>query len=69
MGLLNLCEKILLVKPDLKEAYGNPQQTNFLVNLFKTCLFEISDTKMRLTDFTNDVDSKSAERDYVKCKS
>ena len=44
-------------------------EKNFLIELFKTCLCDISDTKLKLNDFTDNADTRSIERDYVKCKS
>ena len=64
-GLLNLCENIIKVAPNLKEKVGDPKNENLVLEIFGKCLFDINpyDEIQKLKDI------KSYDKNVVKCKS
>jgi len=68
-GLLQLCEKLLIVKPSLKEVVGAKDKHNLVEEIFTTCLFDIQERDTSFKDLIGDNDPNTFGKDYVKCKS
>ena len=70
MGLLNLCEKILSVQPNLRDFLGSQGQNNLVEEILYTCLFDVPDKAADdATEAVASTESKNTVKDYVKCKS
>jgi len=69
IGLLHLCEKILNVKPHLRELVGAKDKHNLVKELFTTCLYDLQERDTKFQDYIGDSDPNSFGNDYVKCKS
>ena len=68
IGFLNLCEKIIQVKPHLRDTAGDPQKHNLVHEIFASCLFDIADRETDFPHYCEGVDASKFSRDYVKCK-
>ena len=68
IGFLNLCERIIQVKPHLRDLVGDPQKHNLVHEIFATCLFDIADRDTNFPHYSEGVDASSFSKDYVKCK-
>ena len=68
IGLLNLSDKILMVKPNLKAIAGDPKKHNIVYELLNTCLFDINERESRFDELIEDIESLENSKDYVKCK-
>lgn len=69
IGLLNLCEKIIVVRPQLKEYAGSEQGMSLIKELFEVCLFCTRPKEAMFQDVIGDADTNKISKDYVKCKS
>ena len=72
IGLLHLCEKILLVKPELKAVVGGKNDCNLVEEVFNVCLFHIQDDNDDESENVNEAVSKdlgNPSKQLVKCKS
>ena len=68
IGFLNLCQKILQVKPHLRDLVGDPEKHNLVHEIFASCLFDIADRDTNFPHYSEGVDATNFSRDYVKCK-
>ena len=68
IGFLNLCQKILQVKPHLRDLVGDPAKHNLVHEIFSSCLFDIADRENNFPHYSEGVDSTNFSKDYVKCK-
>ena len=70
MGLLELMQRILVIKPDLKETAEDPNTNNLINELFRNCLFDLENRSEKFEDFTEDSKNNQAlNKNYIKCKS
>jgi ubiquitin carboxyl-terminal hydrolase 34 len=69
IGLLSLCEKILTVKPELREIVGDKARFNLVEEIFNASLFDVKERESAFKDLIGDNDPNSFSSDYVKCKS
>ena len=68
VGLLQLCEKIVAVKPELKDALGAPDQYNMIEEIFNQCLFDTRKAE-EVKDLVCVKGNSSSRENPVKCKS
>ena len=68
IGFLNLCERIIQVKPHLRDFVGDPQKHNLVHEVFASCLFDIADRENNFPNYCEGVDASNFSKDYVKCK-
>lgn len=67
-GLLQLCEKLVAVKPDLKRLVAK-EGSNLIEEVFNVCLFNTRKASTKFGDLIDGVDSSGASTELVKCKS
>ena len=63
MGLLNLCEKIVTVQPQLRDSLSEGE-TNLVEEIFNVCLFNVQESIEGAL-----VPKDQGSKEYVKCKS
>ena len=59
IGLLNLCDRILVIYPGLKNKIG---KKNFVMEIFSKCLFDVS------TNLDETLNLQEYDQTVVKCK-
>jgi len=69
IGLLQLCEKILNVRPHLREIVGAKDRHNLVEEIFCTCLFDVQERETSFQDLYDDQDTNVFDKNYVKAKS
>ena len=69
IGLLSLCEKLLVVRPQLRDFVGAKEGLNLPKELFEVCLFHVHEKESMFDDVIGDADVNVFSKDYVKCKS
>jgi len=69
IGLLNLCDKLLIVKPNLRDIVGAKEGLNLPKELFEVCLFHVHEKESMFNDVIGETDVNVFSKDYVKCKS
>ncbi|KRW99755.1 Armadillo-type fold [Pseudocohnilembus persalinus] len=62
-GLLNLLEKLLASKKDIRQKVGLQSQDNLVSEIFTKCLFDVNDRE----NITDD-EMQNYDENYVKCK-
>ena len=68
-GLLNLCDKILIVDTKLRDSVGAVDNYDLVREVFNVCLFYVHEKEDQFNDIVGDTDVNVFAKDYVKCKS
>ncbi|EAR94410.2 ubiquitin carboxy-terminal hydrolase (macronuclear) [Tetrahymena thermophila SB210] len=63
IGILNLCDRILSFKEELKVEVGSPEGSNLVKEIFHKCLFDLQDHHL-----IENEDIKKYDKLVVKCK-